>query len=80
MVGQAVKQGAIALTAQNIRDYSTDRHRTTDDRPYGGGCGMVMKPEPLAAAIREAKAAAPGAKTVLMTPQGRLFSQKMEIS
>lgn len=77
MIGQAVKQGAITLSAHNIRDYSIDKHRTTDDRPYGGGCGMVMKPEPLAAAIRAAKASAPGSKTVLMTPQGRVFTQEV---
>lgn len=76
MIGQALKQGTITLSTRNIRDYSVDKHRTTDDRPYGGGCGMVMKPEPLAAAIRAAKASSPGSKTVLMTPQGRVFTQE----
>jgi tRNA (guanine37-N1)-methyltransferase len=77
IVGRAVKQGKIGLSTVNIRDFAKDKHRTTDDRPYGGGCGMVMKPEPLAAAIREAKKRAPAAKTILLTPQGRKFSQQM---
>jgi tRNA (guanine37-N1)-methyltransferase len=51
-------------------------HHVTDDRPYGGGSGMVMKPEPLAACIRAAQKTAPDARTILMTPQGRVFNQK----
>jgi tRNA (guanine37-N1)-methyltransferase len=54
-----------------------DRHHVTDDRPYGGGSGMVMKPEPLAAAIRAAQERLPAARTVLMTPQGRVFTQTL---
>jgi len=77
IVGRAARQGKISVSTLNIRDFAKDRHRTTDDRPYGGGCGMVMKPEPLAAAIRAAKEKAPGAKTILLTPQGRIFSQNM---
>jgi len=57
------------------RDYTADRHRTTDDYPYGGGQGMVMKPEPLVAAIEEAKRRSPNARIVLLTPQGRVFDQ-----
>lgn len=77
IIGRAVKQGKITLSMCNIRDFTTDKHQVTDDRPYGGGCGMVMKPEPLAAAIRAAKENTPGSKTILLTPQGRAFSQKM---
>ena len=77
IVGRAVKQGKINVSAFNLRDFATDKHRTTDDRPYGGGCGMVMKPEPLAAAIRAAKEKTPASKTILLTPQGRVFSQDM---
>ena len=77
IIGRAVKQGKISISMCNIRDFATDKHQVTDDRPYGGGCGMVMKPEPLAAAIRAAKESTPGSKTILLTPQGRAFSQKM---
>ncbi len=72
---KAVEQGNITAAALNIRDFTSDRHQVTDDRPYGGGSGMVMKPEPLAAAIRAAQALAPAARTVLMSPQGRVFHQ-----
>jgi tRNA (guanine37-N1)-methyltransferase len=72
---KAVDQGSISATAMNIRDFAPDRHHVTDDRPYGGGSGMVMKPEPLAAAIRAARERAPAARTILMSPQGRVFDQ-----
>lgn len=74
---RAAAQGVIQPTAVNIRDYAQGRHRVTDDRPYGGGCGMVMKPEPLAAAIRSARELAPKAPTVMLSPQGRRFDQQM---
>jgi tRNA (guanine37-N1)-methyltransferase len=72
---RAIEHQRITTAALNIRDFAPDRHHVTDDRPYGGGNGMVMKPEPLAAAIRAAQAAAPAARTVLLTPQGRVFNQ-----
>ena len=75
IVKRAIERKKIVTTTINIRDYATDRHKMTDDRPYGGGSGMVMKPEPLAAAIRAAKAKAPSSRTILMTPQGRVFNQ-----
>lgn len=75
IIRRAIEQNIISASAIDIREYSTDKHRTTDDRPFGGGCGMVMKPEPLAAAIGAAKQAAPDAKTVLLTPQGRVLNQ-----
>jgi tRNA (guanine37-N1)-methyltransferase len=75
MIRRAIEQGAISATAINIRDFTADRHHVTDDRPYGGGSGMVMKPEPVAAAIRHAQAMAPNARTILMSPQGRVFNQ-----
>lgn len=74
---RAASDGIIKTKAVNIRDYAKGRHRVTDDRPYGGGCGMVMKPEPLADAIREAKLLAPTAPVVLMAPQGKCFDQTM---
>jgi len=75
MVRRAIEQQAISAAALNIRDFADDRHHVTDDRPYGGGNGMVMKPEPLAAAIRHAQQTAPEARTILMTPRGRVFNQ-----
>ncbi|MCP3952809.1 MAG: tRNA (guanosine(37)-N1)-methyltransferase TrmD [Desulfobacterales bacterium] len=74
---RATADGTIMPTAVNIRDYAQGRHRVTDDRPYGGGCGMVMKPEPLAAAIQAARQLAPEAPTVLLAPQGARFDQAM---
>lgn len=77
MVHRAIERGQISVSAVNIRDFADGRHRVTDDRPYGGGCGMVMKPEPLAGAIRAARRSAPGALTIHLSPQGRLFDQHM---
>jgi tRNA (guanine37-N1)-methyltransferase len=75
IIRRAIDQKIISATALNIRNFAEGKHRVTDDRPYGGGCGMIMKPEPLAGAIRAAKEKAPGSKTVLLTPQGRVFNQ-----
>ena len=79
MIGRGVEKGLICPVAKNIREFSCDRHNTVDDRPYGGGSGMVMKPEPLEAAIAWAKEKSPGARVVLMTPQGRPFNQEKAI-
>lgn len=73
---RAHKQGLIQLTAWNPRDFATDKHRSVDDHPYGGGPGMVMMNAPLTAAIQAAKAAAPApATTIYLSPQGKLFDQ-----
>ncbi|MGB5747793.1 MAG: tRNA (guanosine(37)-N1)-methyltransferase TrmD [Desulfobacterales bacterium] len=77
IIRKAVEDQTIFASATNIRDYAEDRHQVTDDRPYGGGSGMVMKPEPLAGAIRAATRTVPEAKTVLLTPQGKVFNQSM---
>lgn len=77
IVRRAIEQGAVTAEAVNIREFALDRHQVTDDRPYGGGNGMVMKPEPLAAAIRSAQNAAPGARVVYLSPQGRVFTQRV---
>ena len=76
IVRRAIEKEKIVALTLNIRDFAEDRHRVTDDRPYGGGSGMVMKPEPLAAAIRAAQQKAPSAHKVLLTPQGPVFNQK----
>ncbi len=77
IIRKAIEEQKILTSAINIRDYAEDRHQVTDDRPYGGGSGMVMKPEPLAGAIRAATRTVPEAKTVLLTPQGSVFDQGM---
>ena len=78
VVGRAVARGLVTLACRNPRDFTRDTHRTVDDRPYGGGPGMVMKYEPLAAAIDAAREKAPtGSPVVCLSPQGRAFSQAM---
>ena len=77
IIRKAIEEQKISAAAINVRDYAEDRHQVTDDRPYGGGSGMVMKPEPLAGAIRNATRTAGAAKTVLLTPQGSVFDQGM---
>lgn len=74
---RAVLAGLIDPRAINIRDYAQGRHQVTDDRPYGGGCGMVMKPEPVAAALSAARQVAAQAPVVLLSPQGRRFDQTL---
>jgi len=75
VTGRALQRGLAELKLWNPRDYTHDVHRTVDDRPYGGGPGMVMKIAPLEAAIEKAKEASPGAKVAYMSPQGRQFDQ-----
>jgi tRNA (guanine37-N1)-methyltransferase len=76
---RAQQAGLIQVRLHNIRDRATDRHRTTDDAPYGGGPGMVMKPEPLAACIRAVLTLPPETGTpppvILLTPDGEIFTQ-----
>nr|WP_207787515.1 tRNA (guanosine(37)-N1)-methyltransferase TrmD [Candidatus Thiosymbion oneisti] len=75
VVGRALERGSAELHLWNPRDYTRDPHRTVDDRPYGGGPGMVMKMEPLQAAIEDAKRAAPDSEVAYVTPQGRTLVQ-----
>jgi tRNA (guanine37-N1)-methyltransferase len=77
MVGRAIEQGILALEAHALRPYGLGNYRQVDDTPYGGGSGMVMRPEPLAAAIDAVMAAHPGLWRVLLTPQGELLDQSM---
>jgi len=76
VTGKALETGKASLHLWNPRDYTDDNHRTVDDRPYGGGPGMVMMVEPLKAALEDAKAAAPGSRVIYLTPQGQRFDQK----
>jgi tRNA (guanine37-N1)-methyltransferase len=78
ILGRAREKGLVRVDVHQIRDYARDKHRTTDDLPYGGGPGMVMKPEPLFAAWEAARArSAAGARTILLSPQGRPLRQPM---
>lgn len=74
IIGRARRAGHLALNLHDLREYTHDRHRTVDDRPFGGGPGMLLKPEPLFEAV-EALREADVTKTILMTPQGRRFDQ-----
>ncbi len=67
----------IDISLHNIRDYATDRHQTADDTPYGGGAGMVMKIEPMAACIEAVKARQPASTVVMTSPQGRRLTHKV---
>ncbi len=75
VTGRAIERGQVELVQWNPRDFTDDAHRTVDDRPYGGGPGMVMMVEPLRAAIRAAREAAPQSRLLYLTPQGRRFGQ-----
>lgn len=77
VVGKAIAKGVLHVSTRNIRDYAFDRHKTTDDTPYGGGHGMVMKAEPIVGAIEAAKALLPDAAVILTTPQGERLTQKV---
>jgi tRNA (guanine37-N1)-methyltransferase len=72
---RAQEMGALSIGLHDIRDYTTDRHRTADDTPYGGGGGMVMKVEPLVAAVETVVPTGEGVPVILLSPQGRVFSQ-----
>jgi tRNA (guanine37-N1)-methyltransferase len=78
ILGRAREQGLVSIEAVNVRDFARDRHRTVDDRPFGGGPGMVMKCGPLVEAIEHLRSHAGGpARVVYMTPEGRRFDQAM---
>src|SRR6185437_15823868 len=76
IVGRAIERGLARVGTEDIRAHTSDPHRTVDDRPYGGGPGMVLKPEPLLAAIRAAHARLPpGSPRVCLSAQGEVFDQ-----
>jgi tRNA (guanine37-N1)-methyltransferase len=75
IIRRALLNGQVSIEIENIRDFASDKHSMTDDRPFGGGEGMVMKPEPLAAAIRHAKKKSSCGYVVLLSPQGRKYEQ-----
>src|SRR5260221_14509498 len=75
VVARALEQGVVSLQAHDLRDYTDDRHRQVDDIPFGGGPGMVLKPEPLIRAVRVFRGPDPAARVILMSPQGRRLGQ-----
>jgi tRNA (guanine37-N1)-methyltransferase len=75
VIGRAIKQNIINLQFWNPRDFTTDKHRTVDDRPYGGGPGMLMKAQPLQEAIKASKNKIKNAKVIYVSPQGQRFDQ-----
>jgi tRNA (guanine37-N1)-methyltransferase len=78
IMGRAVKGGLLHIHLHNIRDYAMDKHRTTDDEPYGGGGGMVMKPEPIFAAVEKVlEGAIHQTPVVLLSPQGRVLDMDL---
>lgn len=77
IIKRAQEEGLVEFRISNFRDYTTDRHRTVDDVPYGGGDGMVLKPEPIVSCLKAVQEGNPSAKVVLLTPQGELFKQSI---
>ncbi|MFM1847081.1 MAG: tRNA ((37)-N1)-methyltransferase TrmD [Pseudomonadota bacterium] len=75
LIAKAVERGTITFERVNIRDFASPPHYSVDDTPYGGGAGMVMKPEPLSKAIEAARRSNPGAPVLLLSPAGTPFSQ-----
>jgi tRNA (guanine37-N1)-methyltransferase len=74
---RASQRGLIQVRVHNIRDYTRDKHHTTDDTPYGGGGGMVMKPEPVFEAVESVIGRGAGIPVILLSPQGRVFNQQI---
>jgi tRNA (guanine37-N1)-methyltransferase len=77
LIGRARQQGIINVRTHNLREYGLGNYRQVDDTPYGGGSGMVMRPEPIASAIDAVTKDQPGLLKILMTPQGERFDQPM---
>jgi tRNA (guanine37-N1)-methyltransferase len=71
ILGKAQESGLLAVSVTDVREYAAGKHRITDDAPYGGGAGMVMKPEPLTGAIEAARTRLPGARVIMTSPRGR---------
>ena len=74
---RARQRGQVEVHLHNIRDWALDRHHITDDLPYGGGGGMIMKPDPIFSAVEAVLGAPPACPVILMTPQGRVFNHKV---
>ncbi len=75
LLGKAIEKGLLTVECTNPRDFTTDKHKTVDDAPFGGGPGMVMKCEPLFAAVESLRSANSCERVILMSPRGRPFTQ-----
>ncbi|NLV89685.1 MAG: tRNA (guanosine(37)-N1)-methyltransferase TrmD [Tissierellia bacterium] len=75
IIGRAYEEGIIQINCINIRDFSKDKHKRVDDYPFGGGAGMVMKPEPIYDAMQSVKG--PNSRTIYLSPQGKVFNQEL---
>ena len=76
---RAIERKLVSINIHNIRDYTHDKHHTVDDYPYGGGAGMVLKPEPIFEAVESIKPESGEVPIILLTPQGRLFCQQIAL-
>jgi len=78
LIARGIKKKLLAINVRDLRDWTTDNHKTVDDRPYGGGVGMVLKIEPISKAIRAIKSKIKGKKTrtILLSAKGKVFNQK----
>jgi tRNA (guanine37-N1)-methyltransferase len=74
---RAIQRGLLTVNVHNIRDWAADKHHVTDDAPFAGGGGMVMKPEPIFNAVESVLGSPPACPLILLTPQGRLFTQRV---
>lgn len=77
IIRRARQAGQVRIEVTNIRDFAEDKHSMTDDRPFGGGEGMVMKPEPLTAALQSVRAENGAGRVILLSPQGRQYNQEV---
>jgi tRNA (guanine37-N1)-methyltransferase len=77
VIKRAIEADILKVRTVNLRDFTTDKHRSTDDRPFGGGEGMVMKPEPIYKALNVLKGEPPEAKVILLSPRGKLLNQAL---
>lgn len=75
ILGKGIERGLLSVSVHDLRAWTTDKHRTADDRPFGGGAGMVMKPEPVFAAMEQLQT--PGCRRIYLTPDGAPFSRKI---
>jgi len=77
---RALERNLIEVKIHNLRDFTTDKHKVVDDYPYGGGAGMVMKPEPFFSAVESIKSDGVRRRVAMLTPQGKTFTQDMALS
>ena len=77
LVGKAIEKGIVDLQVHDLRDWTIDRHRTVDDTPYGGGAGMVMRPEPWGRALDALTAGPTDPRLIVLSPSGRTLTQAL---